>query len=122
MKTSYYQNRRIDPAIHAVVQISNGFPRWGARPEFNLEVLFPPVLLVGAGLSREDFKRAYIAHLETIDLDSLKDALVEIEEACAHREPILCCFEALKKPGQFCHRSMFAEWYELKTGQIIPEL
>ena len=36
-------------------------------------------------------------------------------------EPILLCWEPLKKPGEYCHRRMVAEWFEEKLGVVVPE-
>ncbi|MDR2170525.1 MAG: hypothetical protein LBP59_10320 [Planctomycetaceae bacterium] len=35
---------------------------------------------------------------------------------------VLLCYEDVSKVGQWCHRRMFAEWWENKTGEIIEEL
>lgn len=35
---------------------------------------------------------------------------------------VLLCFEDLSKPSEWCHRRMFAEWWEEKTGDTVPEL
>ena len=38
------------------------------------------------------------------------------------REIALCCYEDVNKPGYWCHRRFFAEWWRGKTGEIIDEL
>lgn len=35
---------------------------------------------------------------------------------------VLLCFEDLGKPGLWCHRTMFAEWWTGETGELVPEL
>ena len=54
-------------------------------------------------------------------IQGLMEALRQEGEA-AGKIPVLLCYEALKTPGQFCHRRMFAEWYESNTGKAIQEL
>jgi hypothetical protein len=130
MKTSYFQNPRLIAAQKAgavaVVQISNGAPRWGARPDFHLECLMPPVEIVEAAhagaMTEADFARLYTAHLDTFDEGEIAAAILDLAAQAAPRDPVLCCFEALKKPGQFCHRRMFADWWTAKMGERIEEL
>ena len=35
---------------------------------------------------------------------------------------VLLCFEDLRKPGLWCHRRLFAEWWRQQTAMIVPEL
>lgn len=35
---------------------------------------------------------------------------------------ILLCFEDLSKPGLWCHRRLFAEWWLEQTGQTVEEV
>jgi hypothetical protein len=34
----------------------------------------------------------------------------------------LLCFEDLTKPGLWCHRRPFANWWLENTGEVVPEL
>lgn len=38
------------------------------------------------------------------------------------RPLILLCFERRARSGANCHRRRFAEYWELHTGEIIPEI
>lgn len=35
---------------------------------------------------------------------------------------VLCCYEDVRKPGEWCHRLVFAEWWFKRTGEKIIEL
>jgi len=35
---------------------------------------------------------------------------------------VLLCFEDLRTPGRFCHRRVFATWWEELKGQVVTEL
>jgi hypothetical protein len=120
MKTSYYQSKRIDPKKHFVVQTSVSSARWGAQPEMLLEVLQPPEEILG--LEIFPYTRAYTAHLESMGVREIRMSLDIAKDHAGKREVLLCCFESLKKPGQFCHRRIFAWWWHKKTGEFIPEL
>ena len=124
MKTSYYQSKLLDTAKHLVVQTSVGEPRFGTQPEWEMETIKPPVAILRGGLDQAAYTAGYIAHLETVGVPAIRAELDQLqgEASKTGREVVLCCFESLKKPGQYCHRRIFAEWWAGKTGQAIPEL
>jgi len=35
---------------------------------------------------------------------------------------VLLCWEDIRKPGEWCHRTMFAEWWAEHSGQGVLEL
>lgn len=71
------------------------------------------------GLSREAYEPLYLAKFESLLIDAVR---ARIAELAAGKIPVLLCFESLKKPGEFCHRRMFADWWERKTGEAVAEL
>ena len=123
IKTSYYQSKRLDPTKQFLVQTSIGDPRWGARPEWETEHITPrPEVLALADKGETAYTRAYVAQLESIGVEAIRAELEQLKAEAKGREIVLCCFEALKKPGQFCHRRIFAWWWHTKTGETIAEL
>jgi hypothetical protein len=68
----------------------------------------------------------YFAKLQQVGVVPLKKRLAEINHEADGREVLLCCFESLADDkvaqGQWCHRRMFAEWWEKSTGQTVEEL
>ena len=38
------------------------------------------------------------------------------------KDIVFCCYEDVRKPGEWCHRLVFAEWWYEKTGVRIEEL
>ena len=125
LATSYYQSQKLDPAKHLVVQTSIGSPRWGKQPEWESELVTPaPEVLALAEQGEMIYTRAYVAQLEKIGVDAIRAELNELSAAAEaeNKIAVLCCFEALKKPGQFCHRRIFSWWWATKTGENIAEL
>lgn len=122
MKTSYYQNKKLDATKHLVVQTSVGEPRFGTMPEWEMDSMKPPEELLG--LPEKEYTKAYVAHLESIGFEAFRNELAELRDEAVktQREVVLCCFESLKKPGQFCHRRIFAWWYHKQGGIFIEEL
>lgn len=70
---------------------------------------------------KEEYKRQYIAKLEAIGVDFITKELIHITNQSESTKFALCCFESLKTPDDWCHRTMFAEWFEMKTGLKINE-
>ena len=69
-------------------------------------------------IDEEAYTRIYRTQLERIGLEKIQAQLTR--KAREGDKPlVLLCFE---KPGEFCHRRLFAGWYREKTGQIVPEL
>jgi hypothetical protein len=70
-------------------------------------------------LAEDAFAEAYRRRLDTIGVERLGRRFAEISEAHDDRGLALLCFEP---SGAFCHRRVFARWWEEQTGQTVPEL
>jgi hypothetical protein len=122
IRTSRYANRA---AILASglrpIRISIGAPRWPVGYELagSLPSLMPtrPMLKMEIGPYRE----MYLARLEVHGVERIA---AELEALQTPEAPglVLLCFEDLTKPGEWCHRRIFADYWEEKTGISIPEL
>jgi hypothetical protein len=66
----------------------------------------------------EVYESEYLPKLEAAGVEEI-DAQLKKKVANSSDTVILLCHE---EPGQFCHRRLFARWWEEKTGQEIPEL
>jgi hypothetical protein len=97
-------------------------PRWPLRfePAGNLTPLAP------VGLreieDRDEFERGYVERLERFGVERTRTILRGFADAYEAPGCVLLCFENLDKPGEWCHRRMFAAWWEAQTGQAVPEL
>ena len=38
------------------------------------------------------------------------------------KDVVLCCYEDVREPNEWCHRLVFAEWWLKNTGERIEEL
>lgn len=82
--------------------------------------------LIPYGLLKVDpeaeFARRYRVRLETHGVAVIKRRIAEIH-AIYQRPLVLLCFEKLdgSVPGEFCHRRVFADWWQEKTGEEILE-
>jgi hypothetical protein len=69
---------------------------------------------------REVFTRKYRQNIEKIGAKRVRDILRGYEDL--GKDVVLCCYEDVRKPGEWCHRQVFAEWWMDKTGELIEEL
>ncbi|MEU6928977.1 hypothetical protein AB0A05_07415 [Streptomyces sp. NPDC046374] len=83
----------------------------------------PPWELVRAGLAADAYEFHYRRQLADTGVDLIRAELLAIAGAWDLDAPaVLLCFDRLDKPGQWCHRTMFATWWTAETGEDVPEL
>jgi hypothetical protein len=120
LATCTYQE--FEPAMGAAVRTTAGHPRFklGYALAGRLKEITPdrPMLQ----LPQPEFRTAYFAKLDAVGLDGITSAMAELAETVDHQRLVLLCFDRLNKPGVWCHRTLFAEWWEASTGEQIPEL
>jgi len=87
--------------------------------EGNIIQIAPPGYLWNEN-DRTRFTEPYFRHLEKAGYP-LIGALIR-EYLNLGKDVVLCCYEDVRKPNEWCHRLVFAEWWSKKTGQIIEEL
>ena len=68
----------------------------------------------------EDFKAEYFRRLDRIGTTQIRIALQRYERM--GKDVALLCYEDVRVPGDWCHRTAFAEWWLRKTGEVIEEL
>ena len=71
---------------------------------------------------RREFTAAYCQKLDRIGVAAISKRFQEISEAHGGRDLVLLCWEDIRKPGEWCHRQVFAEWWLRETGEAIVEL
>lgn len=121
MKTARYANTMISNDKHTPVQISLGLPKFeiSYRISSSLSILFPTYPMLSLG-DESVYREKYIQLLNQRGLGVILAEMHKV--AVPGKETILLCFEDLRKPGTWCHRRMFAEWLQSKTGKVIEEL
>lgn len=117
--TSRWQNRRLEKQDVVAVGISRGTPKFPVRYRYRrLPDLYPDGWMFGI----EDdtrFNEAYRKKLDRIGVNRITVQFERISREEGGRPLVLLCYET--DPTQ-CHRSAFAEWWEARTGQAVPEL
>ncbi len=111
--TARFANRTLAPHPAAKVQISLGAPKFPLP--YNLHqllelapagfMLHKPELLQRRG-GAEFFAERFAEVARTAGVDQLA----------------LLCYEDLRTPGLWCHRRVFASWYQEQVGEEVLEI
>lgn len=100
------------------VRTSVGIPRfWSEAPGFPVAGLITPYGL--RKLEGDEFTQAYLARLNGAGVEKIAAELKEIAITYGGKPLALLCFE---KQQSECHRSVFAEWWEGQTGEVVTEI
>lgn len=119
--TSRFSNPELKTGNYTVCGIVRGMPKFplGYQLAGNIIQIAPPGYLFNV-YSREVFTPKYFEHM-----DKQRIGVVQVflnEYLSRGKDLVLCCYEDVRIPGEWCHRLVFAEWYEKQTGVKIEEL
>ncbi|MFB7424708.1 hypothetical protein ACFC0K_15695 [Streptomyces hydrogenans] len=68
------------------------------------------------------FTASYRADLDNLGAPRVAELLGAIAASAGDHRLVLLCFEDLSKPGLWCHRQVFADWWQERTGDAVREL
>lgn len=71
---------------------------------------------------RAEFTHLYIARLERAGADAIRARLEGISDTHDCRPLVLLCFEDVRRPGVWCHRTILGAWLRDRLGIEVPEL
>lgn len=119
--TSRYQNPELATGRYTVVGITRGKPKFPLNYLLagNIIEIAPPGYLFNE-YNRARFTPRYFQHMDQQGVRKIVHILAGYEKL--GKDVVLCCFEDVRKPGEWCHRLVFAEWWLSRTGEVIPEL
>lgn len=118
-----YVSRFSNPALksgdYTAVRISLGAPKWpvGYTIAGEIRELMPFGLLQIN--DRDLYEKRYRERLDKIGPDRIQEVL---DRFGVDKPVVLLCYEDVRDPSQWCHRSMFAQWWLERTGEIADEL
>jgi hypothetical protein len=118
--TSRYSNPQLVSESCLKVKISLGSPRWQVPYGFAGEVnALKPWGLLNIQ-DKEVYRREYIKQLEKTGVDGILRQMKPFISQGG--DVVLLCFEDIRKgENDWCHRTMFADWWTKKTGEVIEE-
>lgn len=119
--TSRYQNPELSNGSYTVVGITRGAPKFPLRYVLagNIIEIAPPGYLFNE-YDRTRFTRPYFANMDRVGVAKIRSILNQY--LVLGKDVVLCCYEDVTKPGEWCHRLVFAEWWKARTGETIEEL
>lgn len=116
---SRFSNPELKSGKYTAVRISLGAPKWPLGYEIAGEIkdLMPYGLLQIN--DKALYERKYRERLDRIGIDRIQHQI----DAFGFEKPVvLLCYEDVRDPSQWCHRTMFAKWLLEQTGEIADEL
>ena len=117
--TSRYSNPALAGGERRAVRISMGTPRF--RLGYRLDADIPELMPFGLrGRAFDSFMAGYVERLEKAGAARIGAILERMQQG--GRDAVLLCYEDIRKPGAWCHRTMFADWWRERTGETIAEL
>lgn len=121
---SRYSNKELQNGNYYPVGISIGQPKFKLGYELREQCysLAPKGYMLNMDIER--FKRAYYEKLEAIGTEKIISMVNRLDEKAQRegKELVLLCYEDVRIPEDWCHRTIFAEWWAENTGEIIEEL
>mgnify|MGYP007069340700 FL=1 len=122
--TSRYGNKELRNDGYYPVGISLGKPKYQTGYEIREQcyALAPKGHMLK--MAYEPYREAYFEKLEEIGADKIIGIVQRMDERAQEegKTLVLLCFEDIRKPDQWCHRTLFAEWWQKMTGEVINEL
>jgi len=120
MYTSRFSNPELRSGRYTAVRISVGAPRFntGYRLDGEIKDLMPYGLFGKYDDDIKVFRSEYIKRLDSIGVDRIHRQL----QAFSGDVVLLCWEDVRKGHDDWCHRTMFAEWWLERTGEAIFEL
>lgn len=122
--TSRYSNKELQNGNYYPVGISIGSPRFPLGYELREQCysLAPKGYMLNMEIER--FKPAYYEKLEGIGTERIISMVTKLDEKARKedKELVLLCYEDVRIPEDWCHRTFFSEWWAEKMGEIIEEL
>lgn len=109
------------PAWGVAVRTSVGTPKgWRHGPLEHVRRLTPYGLLHVTDCA--EFTRLYAARLERAGAEAIRARLQGVSGAHDRRPLVLCCFEDVRHPGVWCHRTTLGAWLCDRLGIEVTEL
>lgn len=69
-------------------------------------------------MDRAEYEPLYNEILASLDARTVWEELHALVDP---HEPVLLCWERLHAPGEWCHRTMVAEWFSRELGAAVIE-
>ncbi len=122
--TSRYNNKELQNEKYYQVGISIGKPRFKLGYELREQCYFLAPERYMLDMEYGHFIEAYHKKLEDAGINNIINIVKELDKKAKSRskELVLLCFEDVRVEGDWCHRTIFADWWFNQTREVILEL
>lgn len=119
LATCTYQE--FQPAMGVPIRTTVGSPRFklGYQLAGHATLITPPRSALK--LPRDAFTLIYRRGLDAAGVDQIRYQLAQLAGGKDQRL-VLLCFDRLDRDGVWCHRTIFREYWQERTGEPVPEL
>ncbi|MEV4557169.1 DUF488 family protein [Kitasatospora sp. NPDC049285] len=118
--TSRFQGYR--PGQGVPVRITRGAPRFRLPYQITHTVAELAPAAAYFHRPRPEFTASYRADLAALGAARIAERLGRIAQQEGEQRLVLLCFEDLAKSDVWCHRRIFADWWQDVTGDQVREL
>jgi hypothetical protein len=122
--TSRYSNKALAQFAtdgNSIMGITVGYPQFKLPYQFTYYRAWGPDR-AWKNAPYEEYLALYMQKLDMIGIDSIMAALSKQSEIHGGGDICLVCFEDIRKPGEWCHRCMFAQYLKDHAGVEVEEL
>ena len=120
--TSRFSNPELKTGKYYTVGITLGKPRFslGYVENDHCYALAPDKSMWGK--THEEFTRLYEGKLNRMGTAGVKRFIDSFVNRATGRDVVMLCYEDVRDPEQFCHRTTLADWLNRYVGMDIKEL
>ncbi len=119
----YFARQKVIDSGLAPVGTTTGAPRFPLGYELAGNIgLLAPYGLREFEDDKTRFEVAYRARLDGFGVVKIQRLLEAFAKATESPGVVLLCYEQLADPEQWCHRTMFGNWWREQTGDEVAEL
>lgn len=101
------------------VRTSLGKPKFFDHPFVSVNSVMPRGNMLKMGFNQ--YRETYMSLLDS-NAQAIENAMIELSEMYPNQTLVLMCFENVSKKDSWCHRTMFAKWWEDRTGVKVHEI
>ena len=122
--TGRYSNKNLRTDGYYQVGISVGRPKFPLGYELRDQCYMLAPRRDMLSMEKARYKNAYYAKLDAAGEQKVINYVRNLEKRAEAegKKLALLCFEDIRNPEDWCHRRMFAEWWQEHTGEAIEEI
>lgn len=110
------------PSMGAPIRTTVGAPRYPLGYDLAGHWLAVTPIRSFLGQPEAIYRDLYRRMLDQVGIKRLVRETHDLAAKAGSERLVLLCFDRLAKADGWCHRTMLAEWWLERTGEVVPEL